>query len=69
MSTSSHFSSIEAKLDRILGELEHLHNMEHRILDAIRAAEAHILSAIAALATDDTATKLSVNLGQPQDKP
>lgn len=58
------------QISRLLGLEQHMHNVEHQILDAIAAAQTAILAAIAAQSNGDTsASKLSVNLGQPAEKP
>ena len=62
--------SNRAKLNRILGELDHIHDVEHSILDSIAASQKVILDAIAKqCGSDRTASRLTVDLGKPAEKP
>lgn len=61
--------SDRAKLNEILGALEHMHNVQHTILDAIAESQKVILAAIEENCGRPKAAVLSINLGTPVAKP
>jgi hypothetical protein len=56
---------IERHLHELLRDGGHIHRLEHRIIDL----ERRILDAIAAQPPAESATKLTVDLGDPAEKP